>query len=254
MNHSRTGMTMGCLVIGLGLVYQMSRINIISQMTTMPLARIIVIVAIPVLFFLLPFIFHRYEDSIAINLGIIAATLLFFGETYYLAIPLILVAAALYKKTKLGLTISYYVLISLPLQIMQYLNYVLTLSNPRWWENPAADPFLYVPLDGILRSMQESMTQLRLFEAKSSRNYSRTDYILGSEPYIADYTGGFNQIFRFYSRDNSFLVMIGVIISATALFMRELVTNSNTMQAKVILSVLTSVSATGLFFLFLVVL
>ena len=72
-------------------------------MSTVPLVRTIVIVIIPVLFILLPNIFHRYEDAIAINLGIIAATLLFFGETYYFAIPLILVAAALYKKTKLGL-------------------------------------------------------------------------------------------------------------------------------------------------------
>ena len=50
MNHSRTGMTIGCLLIGLALVYQMSRINVISQMNAMPLVRIIVIVVIPVLF------------------------------------------------------------------------------------------------------------------------------------------------------------------------------------------------------------
>ncbi|MFX1487499.1 MAG: hypothetical protein ACFFBS_10505, partial [Promethearchaeota archaeon] len=102
----------------------------------MPLVRLAVIVAIPAVFFILPVIFYRYEDAIAINLGIIAATLLFFSETYYLAIPLILVVAALYKKTKLGLTVSYYMLISLPLQVMYYLNYVLSLSNPEWWEDP----------------------------------------------------------------------------------------------------------------------
>ncbi len=255
MNHSRTGMTMGCLVIGLGLVYQMSRINIISQITTMPLARITVIVAIPVLFFVLPFIFHRYEDAIAINLGIIAATLLFFDETYYLAIPLILVAAALYKKTKLGLTISYYVLISLPLQIMQYLNYVLTLSNPRWWEDPAADPFLYVPLEGILRSMQESMTQLRLFEANKVLETVGGQITFSAQNHILQTTQAvLTRYFDSIPGIILFLVIVGVIISVTALFARELVANSNTVQAKVFLSVLTSVSATGLFFLFLIIL
>jgi hypothetical protein len=221
----------------------------------MPLARITVIVAIPALFFILPFIFHRYEDAIAINLGIIAATLLFFDETYYLAIPLILVAAALYKKTKLGLTISYYALISLPLQVMQYLNHVLTLSNPRWWEDPIADPFLYVPLDGILKSMQESMSQLRLFEANKvletiggQVTFSTQDHILQTtQAVLTRYFDSIPGILLF-------LVIVGVIISATALFTRELVATSNTMEAKVILSVLTSASATGLFFLFLIIL
>jgi hypothetical protein len=221
----------------------------------MPLARIIVIVAIPVLFFLLPFTFHRYEDAIAINLGIIAATLLFFGETYYLAIPIILVAATLYKKTKLGLTISYYILISLPLQVMQYLNYVFTLTNPRWWEDPAADPFLYVPLEGVLTSMQESMTQLRLFEANKvletiggQITFSAQDHILQTtQAVLTRYFDSIPGIILF-------LVIVGVIISATALFTRELITTSNTMQEKVIISVLTSASATCLFFLFLIIL
>ena len=151
MNHSRTGMTMGCLVIGLSVVYHMSRINIISQMSPMPLVRLTIIVVIPAVFFIIPVIFHRYEDAIAINLGIIAAILLFFGETYYFAIPLILVAATLYKKTKLGLTVTYYAIISLPLQIMEYLNHVFTLANPGWWEDPAADPFLYVPVQTVFK-------------------------------------------------------------------------------------------------------
>jgi hypothetical protein len=255
MNHSRTGMTVGCLAVGLGLVFQMSRINIISQITTVPWARIVVIVAIPVFFFVLPFIFHRYEDAIAINLGIIAATLLFFGETYYLAIPIILVAAALYKKTKLGLTISCYALISLPLQVMQYLNYVLSLSNPRWWEDPSADPFFYVPLEGILKNIQESMTQLRLFEANKvfetisgQITFSTQDHILQTtQAVLTRYLDSIPGIILF-------LVIVGVIISATALFARELIANSNTVQAKVIFSVLTSVSATGLFFFFLIIL
>ncbi len=253
MNHSRTGMTMGCLIIGLAVVYHMSRINIISQMSTMHEVRLAVIVVIPALFFLLPIIFHRYEDAIAIDLGIIAATLLFFKETYYFAIPLILVAAALYKKTKLGLTVTYYVLISLPLQIMQYLNYVLSLSNPRWWEDPAADPFLYAPLTGILKGIQESMSQFRILEANKilgtiagQVTFSDYNHILATTQAVL------TRYFDSLPGMILFLVIVVGLISATALLTRELVTESHTTQAKVILPALTSASATGLFFLFLI--
>jgi len=253
MNHSRTGMTMGCLVIGLALVYHMSRINIISQMSTVPLVRIIVIVVIPVLSFLPPFIFHRYEDAIAIDLGIIAATLLFFGETYYFAIPLILVAAALYKKTKLGLTVLYYVLISLPLQIMQYLNYVLTLSNPRWWEDPAADPFLYVPLKGILQGMQESMSQFRILDANKVLDTMAGQITFSAQDHILQTTQAvLTRYFDSLPGIILFLVIVVGLVSATAFLTRLLVTNSHSMHAKLILSALTSASATGLFFLFLI--
>jgi hypothetical protein len=255
MNHSRTGMTMGCLVIGLGLVYHMSRINIISQMSTVPLVRTIVVVIIPVLFFLLPFIFHRYEDAIAIDLGIVAATLLFFGETYYFAIPLILVAAALYKKTKLGLTVTYYIFISLPLQIMQYLNYVLTLSNPRWWEDPASDPFLYVPLQGVLRVMQESMTQFRILEANKVLETIAGQITFSVQNHILQTTQAvLTRYFDSLPGIILFLVIVIGLVSATALFTREVVKISHKMHAKLILSIFTSASATGLFFLFLIVL
>lgn len=253
MNHSRTGMTMGCLVIGLAVVYHMSKMNIISQYSTMPLVRITAIVVIPAVFFILPVIFHRYEDAIAIDLGIIAATLLFFGETYYFAIPLILVAATLYKKTKLGLTVTYYILISLPLQIMEYLNHVLNLNNPGWWEDPAADPFLYFPVQWVFESMQESMTQFRILEANIVLE-TITGQIEFSGQYplvwitqsvLARYTDSLPGIILF------FVIVIG-LVSATALIARELVTKSHTMNAKLILSVVTSASATGLFFLLLI--
>jgi len=253
MNHARSGMTMGCLILGLAVVYHMSRINIISQISTMPLVRLAVIVAIPAVFFILPAIFCRYEDAIAINLGIIAATLLFFTETYYLAIPLILVAATLYKKTKLGLTVSYYILISLPLQIMYYLNYVLTLSNPEWWEDPAADPFLYVPLTGILKGIQESMSQIRILQANKilepiagQITFSAQDHILQTtQSVLTRYFDSLPGIILF-------LVIVVGLVSATALLTRVLVTESHATNTKLILPALTSASATGLFFLFLI--
>ncbi|MFC1488172.1 hypothetical protein ACFLRN_10860 [Thermoproteota archaeon] len=165
MNHARSGMALGSLVVGLGLVYQMSRVDLISQISPVPLYRTFIIIVIPALFFIFPIIFYRFEDAIAISLGIIAATLLLFVDVYYFAIPLILVVAVLYKKTKLGLTVTYYLLISLPLQIMQYLDHVLSLTNPGWWEDPAIAPFIYVPAEEVLRGMQESMFQFRILEA-----------------------------------------------------------------------------------------
>ena len=253
MNHSRIGMTMGCLVIGLGLVYHMSRINIISQISTVPLVRTIVIVIIPVLCILLPNIFHRYEDAIAIDLGIIAATLLFFGETYYFAIPLILVAAALYKKTKLGLTFTYYIIISVPLQIMQYLNYVLTLNNPSWWVDPASDPLLYAPLEGVLSSMQESMTQFRILEANKVLETITGQTTFSAQNHILQTTQAvLTRYFDSLPGIILFLVIVIGLVSATAFFTRELVTKSQKIHDKVILSIVTSASATGLFFLLLI--
>ncbi|MGD9131408.1 MAG: hypothetical protein PVH73_07535 [Candidatus Bathyarchaeota archaeon] len=253
MNHVRSGMTVGCLILGLAVVYHMSRNNIISQMSTMPLARLAVIVAIPAVFFILPAIFHRYEDAIAINLGIIAATLLFFSEAYYLAIPLILVVAALYKKTKLGLTVSYYALISLPLQIMYYLNYVLGLSNPEWWEDPAADPFLYVPLTGILKGIQESMNQLRILEINKILETIAGEITFTAQDHISQTTQMVvNRYFDSLPGIILFLVIVVGLVSATALLTRMLVTEGHATNSKLILPALTSASATGLFFLFLI--
>jgi hypothetical protein len=253
MNHSRAGMSMGCLVIGLAVVYHMSRTNIVSQISPIPFVRLIVIVAIPAVFFILPVIFHRYEDAIAINLGIIAAILLFFGETYYFAIPLILVVATLYKKTKLGLTVTYYAIISLPLQIMQYLDYVLNLSNPQWWEDPAADPFLYVPVQAVFKSMQESMTQFRILEANKVLETitgqiqfsAQYDIVWVTQAILGRYTDSLPGIILFF-------VIVTGLVSATALLARQLVTKSHTMNAKLILSVVTSASATAVFFFLLI--
>ena len=252
MNHGRSGMTMGCLVIGLGLVYHMSRENIISQISPIPEIRILVIVVIPILFFILPFIFYRYEDVIAINLGIISATLLFFGETYYFAIPLILVSATLYKKTKLGLTVSYYVLISFPLQILQFLNYVLSLSNPRWWEDPAADPFIYFPLTGVLQNIQESMIQFRLLQASNvfeiitgQITFSDQNHLLfTTQSVLTRYLDSLPGIILF-------LVIVVGIVWATTFLTRELIKNINSTNVKAIISAVTSAAGTGLFYFFL---
>lgn len=253
MNHGRTGMSIGSLLVGLGLIYHLSRTNIISQMSMVPLVRELVIIILLSPFIALPFLFHRYEDVIAINLGIIAAMLLFFSQTYYFAIPLILIAAVLYKKTKLGLTVSYYVLISVPLQIMQYLKYVLSLSNIYWWEDPAADPFLYVPLTDVLKDMQASMAQIRLIEATKVVETIAGQVTFSPDIHMAQTTEAIlTRYFDSLPGIVLFLVIVIGLVSATAFMAQALVTKSYTMHAEILLPAMTAASATALFFLFLI--
>ncbi len=253
MNHGRTGMSIGSLLVGLGLIYHLSRTNIISQMSMVPLVRELVIIILLFPFVALPFLFHRYEDVIAINLGIIAAMLLFFSQTYYFAIPLILIAAVLYKKTKLGLTVSYYVLISVPLQIMQYLKYVLSLSNIYWWEDPAADPFLYVPLTDVLKDMQASMAQIRLIEATKVVETIAGQVTFSPDVHLAQTTEAIlTRYFDSLPGIVLFLVIVIGLVSATAFMAQALMTKSYTMHAEILLPAMTAASATALFFLFLI--
>jgi len=251
-NHARAGMSIGSLLIGLGMMYHLSRTNIISQMSALPLVRALSIIVLLVLFVALPFLFHRYEDAIAIDLGIIAATLLFFGPTYYLAIPLILIAAVLFKKTKLGLTLSYYVLISVPLQIMQYLKYVLALGNIYWWEDPTADPFLYVPLTGILKDMRGSMTQIRLIEVNKVLETIAGQITFSPETHMAQTTEAV--LARYFDSLPGIVLLLVIVVglvSATALITRALVTKSYGMHSEMLLPAMTAASATALFFLLL---
>jgi hypothetical protein len=249
-NHGRTGMSIGSLLIGLSLVYHLSRMNFISMLGE-PVIRALVIIVLLFLFVALPFLFNHYEDAIAIDLGIIAAMLLFFGQTYYFAIPLILIAAVLFKKTKSGLTLSYYVLISLPLQIMQYLKFVLNLNNIHWWVDPTLSPPLYAPLSDIFKDMQGSMTQFRLLETSKV-----IETIAGQVTLIPGPTmQTMGEVLSRYADSLPgiilFLVIVFGLVSAAAFIARAPVTKSYAMHSEMLLSAMTATSATALFFLFL---
>jgi len=158
----RYGMPIGTLLIGLGLLYQLSTVDFIA-MVGEPLSRAAVVVVLLFLFVAPPVIFKRYKQAIAINMGILAAVLLFFNQTYFLAIPLILAAVMLFKKNS-GLTVVYYVLISVPLMMMQYLQYILQIEGVEWWIEPGSSPPIYVSLSAIFESLQQSMLQFRLYD------------------------------------------------------------------------------------------
>lgn len=175
----RIGMPIGGLTIGLGLMYNLSKMNFILMLGEPEIRGAFVFVFL-FLFTALPLIFHSRKAVISINLGIIAAISLFFSQTYFLAIPLIFTAVVLFKKISF-LTAIYYALISVPLQVMQYLNLVLPIEKWDWWVEPGTSPPIYVPLTEIFKDVQESMLQFRLYDT-SKIVYSISDQITGTLP------------------------------------------------------------------------
>jgi hypothetical protein len=154
--NPKYGMCVGSVLIGLGLIYHLSRINFIAAMGE-PNVRVLSILVLFLAFLILPLSINHYEDAIAVSIGIIAASTLFFQETYFLAIPLILIFAVLYRRARLGLTLSYYVLISVPLQAMQYVKYIFK-------PNLETYPLIYGPLTDIYKDIQVSMSQVTFSE------------------------------------------------------------------------------------------
>jgi hypothetical protein len=243
----RFGMPIGTLLIGLGLMYQLATINFIAMLGE-PLTRAAVVVVFVALFVILPFIFHSYKQAIAINMGIIAAILLFFNQTYYLAIPLILTAAVLFKKSS-GLTITYYVLMSVPLLMMQYLKFILQIERVDWWIEPGASPPIYVPLTSIFQDIQQSMIQFRLYDT-SKVVYAIVDQVT-STPAPARLNLG-TVLSQYLDSIPGILLFLAIVIGAVfaiALVARFIVKGSAS-EIEKLLPVFTAASATAIFFLF----
>jgi hypothetical protein len=179
----RIGMSIGGAVIGLGLMYHLAQLYFISFLgdTRVRVAFIVIWMA---LFIAVPAIFNRYKSALAIDFGILAVAALFSAPLYFLAIPLIL-ASAVYFKKYVTFTVIYYVLLSVPLQIMQYYQYtVLPIVRPDWWLQPGSSPPLLVPLTSIAKDLTSSMSQFRLYDM-SNVIYS----IAGQTTWIPDWTG-----------------------------------------------------------------
>jgi hypothetical protein len=245
------GMTIGTLVVGLGLVYHLARMDFIAALGMSPEIRVLVIIILLFVFTALPFRFHRYEDAIAIDIGIIAATLLFFGETYYLAAPLIFTAAVLFKKTRIGLTLSYYILISVPLQIIQYFDYIVTIERPDWWLDPNSSPPIFVPLTGVFQNLQQSMLQFRLYETSKVLDVIVNQITSTPAPMERTVRTALLQYLDSFPGIILFLVIVVGLVSAAALLARMLVKQSYATQAEVFLPAMTAAGATALFFIFL---
>jgi len=141
----------GSLLISMGLFYHLSRIGFF-QLIDEPLTNTVLMALLIAPFVICPLMMRNNLQIIAMDMGIIAVSLLFFRSTFYLAIPLILVFATIYKERGIAYTFVYYVVMSLPLQIMQYLK---TFTE-------GVLPPLYTPLDAIYADIQGSLTTISL--------------------------------------------------------------------------------------------
>jgi hypothetical protein len=165
----RVGMPIGGVIIGLGLMYQLSLLSFISFLGDFQV-RVAFLVVWMALFVVAPAIFNRYKSALAVDFGILAVASLFVGPIYFMAIPLILASAVFFKKY-VSLTVIYYVLLSVPLQIMQYYQYtVLPIVRSDWWLEPGSSPPLLVPLTSIGRDLTATMTQFRLYDLSNVLN------------------------------------------------------------------------------------
>jgi hypothetical protein len=157
------GMPIGGGVIGLGLLYHLANLYFISFLGS-TLTRVGFVVFYMTLFIGLPVIFHRYMSVLAIDFGILAVAALFSSSAFFLAIPLIL-ASAVYFKKYVSLTVIYYALISVPLQIVQYFQFTVEpIVRSDWWNAPGSSPPLFTSLSQIFSSLSSSMSQFRLYD------------------------------------------------------------------------------------------
>ena len=164
----RFGMPIGGALLGIGLLYQLSKLYFISFLGDTPV-RIAFIIVWMGLFVVLPLMFKRYKSALAINFGIFAFVSLFFEPLYFMAIPLIF-ASAVYFKKYVGLTAVYFVLLSVPLQLYQYYQYtVLPFSKIQsdWWTMHGSAPPLFVSLSSVSENLTSSISQFRLYDTSN---------------------------------------------------------------------------------------
>lgn len=242
----RFGMPIGTFLIGLGLIYHLATLNFIAMLGE-TLTREAVIVVLLFVFVAPAVIFRRYGQAIAIDMGIIAAMLLFFSQTYFLAIPLILASVMLFKKSS-GLTVVYYVLISVPMMMLQYLNYIMQIQRVDWWVEPGASPPVYVPLTAIFKGLQQSMLQFRLYDT-SKVVYAIADQVTGTpaparltvSTVLSQYLDSVPGIFLFLA------IVIGAILAVTLI--ERLLVRGGLGEMDRFMPTVLATSATAVFFL-----
>ena len=248
----RVGMPVGTTLIGIGLIYHLSELNFIAYIGDLHNRAIFTVVWM-VLFVATPIIFHRYKTAIAIDLGIISALVLFYAPLYFLAIPIILTSAVFLKKSA-ATTIIYYVLIALPLQIYQYFNYILTIPQQEWWLVPGSSPPVMIPLGDLLKGLQGSMTQFRLFDTSNLvyvvyQQFTEYPDVMGRtlKSAFVQYLDSFPGIFMF-------IIILAGIVLAFVFFAKMLVKEVDLPYAEPLFAPVTAIVTTVLFFVMLSIL
>ena len=243
------GMSLGSIPIVLGILYHLSLIDFIGMLGPIEI-RVLFICLLIFFFVALPIRFRHYEDAVGINLGIIAATLLFFDATYFMAIPLLLTVAILFKKTQSGLAFSYYILISVPLMIMQYFQHILTITRVDYWNDPSAIPPIYASLSPIFGQMQSGMFQFRLFDFSQTLGKILWN-VVETPPTLAHTVGqAINQYLDSFPGIVLFIGIVAGLVWAVSLVLPSL-TRSNVLRAETVFPILTAAGVTALFFLLL---
>jgi len=248
----RLGMPIGGAVIGFGLIYHLADLYFLSFLGEENV-RIAVVVVFMALFISLPIVFHRYKSALAIDFGILAVISLFSSQTYFLAIPLILASAVFFKK-QVALTIVYYVLISVPLQILQYFKYTvqpLSLLRSEWWLLPGSSPPVFIPLNSILADLNPSMSQFRLYDA-SKAVYT----ITGQLTWIPNFNGitltdALNQYRDSIPGMLMFVVIVAGLSLALIFFARLLISQGSGSIADRLIPCFVATCAAAFFFIFL---
>jgi hypothetical protein len=244
------GMPIGGAVIGIGLMYHLAELYFISYLGA-TLVRTAVIVVWMALFVGLPIIFHRYKSALAIDFGILAVTMLFFAPTYFLAIPLIL-ASAVYFKKYVALTVVYYTLISVPIQILQYFKYtVAVIARPDWWNAAGSSPPLFISLNSIFANLNSTISQFRLYDT------SQVVYaITGQLTWTPNFNGRNLSAALSQYRDSApglimFLIIVVGLALALIYFTRIFVKESSIGSGNKIFPCFTATIAAALFFILL---
>jgi hypothetical protein len=242
--YPEVGMPIGCGVIAVGLLYQLSAMNFISMINEDPTVRGVFVGVWLVLFIIPPIVFHRQKAALAIDLGIMAAMTFFFGSTYFLAVPLILTSAVLFNR-KAALTVLYTVLTFVPLMLMQYVNTIMLIKRSDWWLDPTAVPSVYAPLSGIFQSLQTSMLQFRLYDTNKIVNTITNQLWITAYPQRLTVMDALKQYRDSLPGILLFLAIVASLVLAVYLILKTLTGSS----LEKILPVITAATACGLFFL-----
>lgn len=248
----RIGIPVGTTLIGLGLIYHLSELTFISYLGWPN--RVVFTAIWLALFIVPPIFFRRHKTAIAIDLGIIAAMVLFFAPIYYLAIPIILTSAVFFRKSA-ATTILYYVLLAMPLQVVQYFKNIMLITQTEWWIVPGSSPPVMLPLNGLSSGMQNSMTQFRLFDTAQFVNVVYNQLFVEYPDVIGKtLRSAFTQYLDSFPGIFLFIIIIAGIVLAFVFFAKIFMKEANIPYGDQLLAPATAIITTALFFILLNVL
>jgi hypothetical protein len=249
------GMSIGCMSIALAILYQLSGNKYFEFIGGLSGTMVRVLFVCLMLFFFIALTvrFRSYEDAMGINLGIIAASMLFFDATFFMAIPLLLTTAIFFKKTQAGLAFVYYALISAPLMVFQYWLNIVKIPQVDFWNVPGTVPPIYTSLATVFSSMQSlRIATFRLFDFQNSLGkitWNIVEPIPDFQPHsvaqaVTQYRDSLSGILIF-------VILVVGLVWAISLLMAPLSNRGGRKMGEAFYPVLASVGLTAIFFILL---